>query len=67
MYEYYLSALIIYLLFVYLLKPICDFVRAIRFYQWKYKRDKLSLEEFVQSLEIQYYREKMKDFYNEKE
>ena len=67
MYEYYLSALITYLLFVYSLKPICDFVRAIRFYQWKYKRDKLSLEQFVQSLEVQYYTEKMKDFYNEKE
>ena len=67
MHEYYLSALIIYLLFVYSLKPIRDSVRAIRFYQWKYMRDKLSLEEFVQSLEIQYYTEKMKDFYNEKE
>ena len=67
MYEYYLSALIIYLLFVYLLKPIRDFARAIRFYQWKYTRDKLSLEEFVQGLEVQYYTEKMKDFYNEKE
>lgn len=47
-------------------KYLCDFVRAMRFHQWKAKRDNLSLEQYVQSLESEYYKAKMKDLYRDK-
>ena len=37
--------------------------RAIRFLQWKKNRDRLTVEQFVQSIESEYYKAKMKEFY----
>lgn len=37
--------------------------RAVRFLQWKRNRDRLTIEQFVQSIESEYYKAKMKDFY----
>jgi hypothetical protein len=37
--------------------------RAVRFLQWKRNRDRLTIEQFVQGLESQYYIAKMKEFY----
>ena len=62
----YLLFLCAYALAVYLLRFIANLVRATRFYEWKFERDKLTLEQFRQRLEIDYYRAKMEDLYNEK-
>jgi hypothetical protein len=45
------------------IKYFCDFVRAIRYQQWKKQRDKLSSKQFIQSLETEYFKAKMKDLY----
>jgi len=37
--------------------------RAIRFFQWKRNRDRLTIEQFVQSIESEYYKAFMKDLY----
>lgn len=37
--------------------------RAIRFLQWKKNRDRLTLEQFVQSIESEYYKAFIKDLY----
>lgn len=37
--------------------------RAVRFLQWKRNRDRLTLEQFLQSIESEYYKAKMKEFY----
>lgn len=37
--------------------------RAIRFLKWKKNRDRLTVEQFVQSIEYEYYKAKMKEFY----
>lgn len=37
--------------------------RAVRFKQWKRNRDRLTIEQYVQCLESEYYKAKMKDLY----
>ena len=64
--EYLLLFLITYALVVYSLKFTANLVRATRFYEWKFERDKLTLEQFKQRLEIDYYKANMEDLYNEK-
>jgi hypothetical protein len=44
-------------------KYLCDFVRAMRFFQWKAKRDNLTLDQYIQSLESEYYKANMKELY----
>lgn len=62
----YLLLLCAYALIVYSLKFIANLVKATRFYEWKFERDKMTLEQFRQRLEIDYYKAKMEDLYNEK-
>ena len=62
----YLLFLCAYALAVYFLKFTANLVRALRFYEWKFERDKMTLEQFRQRLEIDYYKAKMEDLYNEK-
>jgi hypothetical protein len=45
------------------LKHLCDFVRAIRYHQWKANRDSLTLEQYIQSLECEYYKAFIKELY----
>ena len=42
-----------------------NFIRAVRFYKWKAKINKMSFEERVTGLEIQYYKQVMESKYNE--
>ena len=42
-----------------------NFIRAVRFYKWKTKIDRMSFEERVTSFEIEYYKQVMESKYNE--
>jgi len=59
-----------YLLLVFSLAAIaysfrifCNLKRSIRFFQWKRNRDRLTIEQFIQSIESEYYKAFMKDLY----
>ena len=58
------SIAIINLIFL-VIKLFANFVRAVRFYKWKTKINKMSFEERVTGLEIQYYKQVMESKYNE--
>jgi|688.fasta_scaffold549247_2 hypothetical protein len=45
------------------LRAFSNLKRAVRFKQWKRNRDRLTIEQYVQSLESEYYKAKMKDLY----
>ena len=52
-------------LFFLVIKLFANFIRAVRFYKWKTKINKMSFEERVTGLEIQYYKQVMESKYNE--
>ena len=58
------SITIINLIFL-VIKLFANLIRAVRFYEWKAKIDRMSFEERVTSLEIQYYKQVMESKYNE--
>lgn len=47
------------------IRIFADLIRAFCFYQWESKINKMSFEERVTSLEIQYYKQIMESKYNE--
>ena len=47
------------------IKIFANFIRAVRFYEWKVKIAQMSFEERVTGLEIQYYKQVMESKYNE--
>ena len=47
------------------IKLFANFIRAVRFYEWKVKIDRMSFEERATSFEIQYYKQVMESKYNE--
>ena len=58
------SIAIINLIFL-VIKLFANFIRAVRFYEWKVKIDRMSFEERATSFEIQYYKQVMESKYNE--
>jgi hypothetical protein len=42
-------------------KYLCDFVRAVRYHQWKQQRDNLTLDEFVKVVENEYCKPDIKE------
>jgi len=48
-----------------IIKLFADFIRAVRFYEWQSKINRMTFEERVTSLEIQYYKQIMESKYNE--
>ena len=60
-----LVGIIIINLFFLVIKFFANSIRAVRFYEWKTKINKMSFEERVTSLEIQYYKQVMESKYNE--
>ena len=47
------------------IKVFANSIRAVRFYKWKAKINRMSFEERVTSFEIQYYKQVMESKYNE--
>ena len=58
------STLVVCIVFAYSFGFVSRAVNAVRLRQWNHARARLSLEDFRHELEIQYYREKMQDFYD---
>lgn len=59
----YLLLLFPLMAIAYSFKLLRKLKRYVRFLQWKRNRDRLTIEQFVQSIESEYYKAFMKDLY----